>query len=477
MNRIKTAIGLLALLLAALSQPLAAYAATLDGNRDLTSATVAITLESDTQNVEKQATAGDWAGYWDFGDKNGDGTRDDAVDPGGLSMGGYYLRHNPGISGNSISLQFSLNGGDLLSSSGYISVDAGRNIGGIWIHDVRDVLMGDGYLSAIDINAGQTTSTAGDIRIGQPDLLARHVQINGITKSRIGTGTGGVFINGSGDVLIKDASGTPANIQVGETTTTAPTGNDGNWSRLEVSHRGDFLANDIFAIFKAYESKTTSEQKAIRFDGWYLGAGAPLGSFEAKRIDTQSIVKIGASKAVNAPSIMIGNYASVSIQDVIADAWDGGGSGNNTGTSGSLVISNIVGNISITGEISLNAETAGITKDGILHLECGGSILLAGVDMSKVNHARLSATEGTSVSGELLNFAVAGSGAGTEADPVLTTQTALRAPNGQTISYDPAANPTLDGKVYRVADLTGVAASGGLLMPAKENDGTVIIVR
>ncbi len=58
----------------------------------------------------------------------------------------------------------------------------------------------------------------------------------------------------------------------------------------------------------------------------------------------------------------------------------------------------------------------------------------------------------------------------------MTTQTRLRTPHDQRIYYHPAENPTLEDKVYRVADLEVQEGQGGLLM-AEPAAGTVIRFR
>ena len=113
----------------------------------------------------------------------------------------------------------------------------------------------------------------------------------------------------------------------------------------------------------------------------------------------------------------------------------------------------------------------------MLQLAAAGTVALAELDMALVRHACLSSGRGKSViEGELRSFDSTGSGSGTLNDPVIATQTALRVPNGQRLLYAvrDGVNGALEGKVYRVANESGQAGQGGLLMPIPV-PGTVLM--
>lgn len=474
MNKTRTTVGLLALLVAA--QPTRqVHAATLDGNVTTagTFGKAAIPLESGQQNVSYKAAAfGDTGGYL-WADRLGDDSAV-AVSPPGLALGDFTI----GNTASTSPIRLDLNGGNLSAVNGGLSTErtANSTAGNITLHNVGQINMGNGQISASHYYASGSNYDSGGVNIGQDGIAGPRAASIQIAMIEAGASRyrGHIIIHSSNDVLIVNADNQPGDLY--------------NWGlpslsgkNIQVLHHGSFRADTVGTI-EYTRANAGADQHEVVFNGWVLGGGTPIGTFCAGNILTRANLSsvATANRVFHSDHVAISNYASLSVSGNIETATGSyHATARCTGKSGNITIANIYGDVVVAGEIDASSNASGnpVANRGVLTMACGGTISLGSLDMDKVNSASLTASSGTIVSGELLNFDTVGGGAGSEADPVLTTQTALRAPSGQAIFYDPEANPSLEGKVYRVADLAGTAAQGGLLMPKKSTAGTVIVVR
>ena len=139
------------------------------------------------------------------------------------------------------------------------------------------------------------------------------------------------------------------------------------------------------------------------------------------------------------------------------------------------------GDIALKGTVNLSAPSGG-DRRGDLALTAAGSIALNLLDMTNANVVALDSGTGLNqITNALTNFSTNWiGGRGTFRAPYLTTQTRLRLPATQRIyyAYVPGVlNDYLGGYTYKVADLSGTAGAGGLLMVKPKAEGALISVR
>ncbi|MBA4386811.1 MAG: hypothetical protein C0404_02450 [Verrucomicrobia bacterium] len=191
------------------------------------------------------------------------------------------------------------------------------------------------------------------------------------------------------------------------------------------------------------------------------------GTFVSGAIDAHRTCYMGG----HGSQVAIGNFGSVTINgDVRADVsacyqgpWNGG----------NFSVSNIPGNITITGSINLSGKAEsgwGTPTHGVLSLASTDSksvITLADLDLSKVSYAVLSPGSKCILKGVLAGFSTGN-----------PNQTQLRLPAGKRIYYYPelAGNAYLLRAKYVLASPDGTPAAGGVLMPYV-SPGTVITVK
>ena len=433
----------------------------------------AIPLAGGTQNVSFNASAFDNTGGYLWGDRMADNSNE-AVTPPGLDLGAYTISNTVASS----SIQLDLNGGNLVASSGAISIaqKANRSVGNITVYNVGNIEMGDGFISASHYFDSGANYDSGGVFIGQDGVSgprAGKIQIArvdaGASRNR-----GAILIYSSSDVLIKDASGEPGDL----INRGLPNSLGKN---IEVLHQGNFLAETVGTIEHA-RAAANNDQHEILFNGWVMGGGTPEGKFKANKVVTTATLSASATnhRKFNSDHIKINNYSSVVINDISTATDSDHATLRCTGNAGNITINAIAGDISITGMIDASSNASGnpVTSRGELTLQCNGSIKLAELDLDNVKYAQLSSGSGNSlVEGALSNFdSNSTSGSGTAIDPLVTTQTNLRTASGQKIFYRPDENIYLDNKVYKLADLAGIAGNGGVLTP-EETMGTVIIIQ
>lgn len=450
------------------------FAATLDSSTELSSGTVDIPLEGGSQNV----TGKDPSGYWDFGDKNANGTNDDPVDPPGLDMGSYYLRHQPEWGADSIDLKFNLNGGNITSDGGYFSTHCYLETGDIFIENVGDISMGDGFIRTRRLHVNQNGRNMGHVHIGTEGNPAGDVQVASIKTylyaSEYTTGIAGdILIYSTGDVLIQDGSGVAGDLITGtlpEYSTDVKSHIQSGWIRIK--HNGTFVADLINA--RAYVAKDAVDSHGFEADGAVSG-GTPTGSFQAGLIDTQCGWEYDHGWDY-AGSVTIRNYSTVTVGTIDAgiDAPD-----NDTAydTAQNITVTNITGDITITNTASASHPSmfseGETSRGGVVNLQCGGSIEMGTLDLSQLERIDFDPGSSAQILGLIKGTdgsALSGNGSS------LSNGGRMRLRAGKALYYIPEENPALQEGSYALADLSGNAGDGGILTPYVQ-PGTVIVVQ
>ncbi len=396
----------------------------------------------------------------------------------GLSLGAYklYASDNDSVQGT---ITLDLAGGNITGNDGlailtHVGVGTGRHSDHVVIQNVGDIAMG-----GIDTHADNTGSTlprpiAGNVTIGENSVDGRagSVRVNyiytqvGADATTLSGGygyAGSVAIHSSGDVLIQNADGSVR----GDIVTRIIRYN--NAGTITVNHQGSFVANDL--ISEAYAQQTSSAQGGDITIAGNVVTGLATGDFVANRVSAS--YTRAATYSGRAGDITITGYNSVTVSELLAY-------GNGTsGYGGGIEVTEIAGDITISGVISadgrMTSDPLSNSRDGYakLYTKAGssGAVTVAALDLEQFVYIALSSDSGASViEGALDNFlTAAGSGSGTNGDPFVTTQAALRAPDGQIVYYNYEAgglNDYLGGHTYRIADLDGNAGVGGYLVAA-----------
>jgi len=407
-----------------------ASAATLDASRDLDTYPPLL-LEGGTQNVATNS-----AGFYDFGDKNGDGTRDDPVVPAGLNMGNRSLYSDKE---NSSHIRLNLNGGDLISTNGNITTSNRRSTGNIVIRNVGTLSMGNGTLVSGWSGGGYggDWNPNGSILIGQDGTegpRAGDIQAASISSyTSWFRSAGDVVIHSSGDVLIKNSSGTPGSLESHQWN------GSGDSGAIQIRHDGTFLAGNILALV----AQGRANPGAVLLDGDTLNDG-PSGTFTADLVDTHDRVLTWGAHPGYVASITIRNYAGVTLGSIDTRMKAG------NGAAGSLSITGITGNVLISGGIDLDGYLTNGSSDGNLALEASGIIEVQDLDLDRVGTATFTSAKESIIAGVLSNFNTNNPAA-----------SGLVEGGGGNIYYNPEANPDL----LTGGDLGRYALSSGVLKP------------
>ena len=398
-----------------------ANAATLDGSQNLSSYPP-IALEGGTQNV---VTNG--AGFYNFADRLGDGSSN-AVTPSGLNLTNRYLNMN---NVSYPDLRLKLNGANLTATTGYLG---DRYTGDVYIYDVGAIAMGDGYLRAGEQRA---------LYIGQDGVAgprAGSIQVNGFFATGAGYNSR-ITVYGSGDVLMRNAAGVATNVN----TTTY------NGGPITILHDGTFLANKVLA------NGAGSVGGVLLFNGDVLGDGAS-GTFTAASLDNHDTYLVFGAYNTPVGSITISNYTAVTVGSIDTRKLSG------DAFAGSVLITGIVNNVQLTGDINLLGRYALYT--GSLKIYAGGTITVNNLNLSNVNYAAFDASGASYITGLLTGTN------GAAATNLGNIGTALRTPSGGKIYYTPSQNPGLGGQTIPLANLAGTPGAGGVLRPKPQ--GTVV---
>ena len=386
-------------------------------------------------------------------------------------------------------ITFDLGGADLGGSDddGTISVAAVRNRTGTGTDPSRNYRtdhvaitnVGDIGIGGIDTGDDTTSNThyphPGYITIGEEAARAGQIRIgfiyaNAGAETR-GNSTGGhadLAIYGSGAVRIENAAGSLGSIVLGSTV-------NGSGSTATINHFGELKAH-IIDISKWNGNFACG---SLTLNGGDASGNLQVGSLRAYRN--------GGNYPGEAGDITIALYANVAIGEIQAWNYDSTPNAGHTRDGGNVTITNgIPGNITIDGEINLRRELSSDpgSVNGTLDLACSGTVTLAALDLDKVHHAALDSGKGASViTGVLTNFdTTATGGSGSRGVPYVTSQTALRAPEGQDIYYSYEAegvNDYLGGFYYRIANMAGEPGEGGCLRlsPALIPGGSMLILK
>jgi hypothetical protein len=394
---------------------------------------------------------------------------------GGLDLNGYklYSQNQPN---NSESITLNL-GGEDITGGGSIETFAGEsqyrqyrasgfititNVGSVTCHLINSKcdpqsIKKDYYSYAGQVKIGSAADPAGNVTVGN---IHAHADRN--WPMQAGTGDE-VLIYSTGDVLIESGG------VVGDILTRQFTEGDGNeppshdgQNGIKIRHGGTFKARSVDARH-AGEQNSNDHGYEIILNGDYFGNGIS-GSCTVSNLMNQFGEHDGAydyQYGIPNDPIKVLNYTSVHVQGDIngssEDYWDG--------TAGSdLFITNITGDITIDGTITLNS-TDSHASDGTMTLQTTGSGAIRVNDLNLTNLvAKFDSASGVSyVDGVLSNFAGAN-------DP------RLRAPSGQTVFYQQDQNPSLGGLTYGLVDLDGTGGAGGELKP-EAPQGTVVIFK
>jgi hypothetical protein len=386
------------------------------------------------------------SGYWEWGDRLGDGTNTPVTDAG-LQLGGDTLSTNDGTD-----INLNLNGGDLTgtgtaasfvtdrdSSAGDVRI---QNVGTVQIGSISTVRGGDVFIGS------STVPTSGEVRVKSIETC----------DNTNGRWPGEVAIYGGGDVLISDGAPTPT---YGNIVTRHHRSGVRNFdqNRVRAYHNGTFRANSINTVGEGYGGNHARPGRVILQGNWTTGGNvAASGDCIVNSIVTH-YKNNGFHNAPAAP-VTVSGYQNVTIGSLDTRAR------SSNQAAGNVTINGITDSITITGSIDLDSSSG---TDGNLTLTCGGNIELASLNMNAVGIARLNGTGGVhTLTGALSNLLLTNTGgSGTFQDPYILDQTRLRVPDGQYLFYDwvdGGLNDLLDGKVYRLASLDGTAGTGGLLL-------------
>lgn len=449
-----------------LSAGMRAEAFDIAADRQIDGETPQLVGEGAGNTVIPSGASPNWLYNWT--DRDGDGSSNTVVEAG-LNLGAriLYCGRPNGTSRGEIVLD--LAGGDLTGSSEtairtrrHDPEGATRNerLGSsddIVLRNVGSVDMGgidaQGWHEYIS-----TDYQAGDIVIGSLWSRANAVRVGYLYAFAVGgrARAGDITVYASGDVIVADNVGNPGDIR---TDTAGWSGGD-----IRIDHYGRFQAGRILTHT---DGDRTSAVRAGDVD---LNGNDSSGDAQIGEITGWN--NKGNYSSSDRALFVISNYRDVNIGDI-----DGAFIGGNVGRYGAdlYIDTGISGNIEITGLLDLHSvygNNAFPAYRGSARLACDGTVTLATLDLNLLQYILLDAGAGFSgILGELAGFDTAsGSGSGTESDPYLATQTALRVPNGQIVFYSvqDGHNAALGGHVYRVADSSGIANAGGLLAPAPE---------
>jgi hypothetical protein len=442
---------------------LPAEAGTIPTNQKLESAAV-LDIDSPGTNVSENAS-----GCYDLGDANGDGTRDDAATSVKLDLQSYKLWTT-----NGEDIKLNMNGMDLEGNAAVTNFSTANTnyssgfsqAGHVSIFNVGKVSIG-----RIDTRKYHDSSAdGGDVQIGEPENIGDgpvtgDIWVSGIITMIDGQSEqhrpGDIDIYSRGNVTIGSEGGSLGEIDMHDDSKNSPVA-----GHLTVYQDGSFKADKIDG-----RSRSKRDGGRIVANGDYSEDGvAANDTFEVSEINMYA-----GTFGNDGGEIVISNYAALSIGSLNLRP------GRNA-HGGKITISNISGNVTIGSDLdaaNLARDVGGgnesLGRAVYIGTTDGGSISVTNLDVAVAASFTLDAAPDESgfayVNGTLSNFNINSNGGtepGTVDDPVLTTQTALRASSSVRIVYNANLNPYLESKTYRVADLNGTAAQGGLLLPESD---------
>ncbi|MBA4387779.1 MAG: hypothetical protein C0404_07350 [Verrucomicrobia bacterium] len=271
----------------------------------------------------------------------------------------------------------------------------------------------------------------------------------------------GAFTNFSrGNVLISSGSGMGDILVYND----YPPGNYITPPTNVVCHNGALTARNIDAHagpVNVYHARAGS----IVLQGDYLGTGSG-GACVVSNIYTYMDATDTDFRAGYGGHVKISGYSSVRVNDI--KTWNVNNSAPSTYSPGNVTITNITGDITITGVLDLHSGVPG--NGGPLTLVAtapSSKITLPDLNLNNMSNAVISPGSKCIIKGDFIGF-------NTNAN----LQTQLRMPAGRRMFYFPDRpnNTYLARKTYVLADVNGVPANGGVVMPYV-SPGTVITLK
>ncbi|MCG3179260.1 MAG: hypothetical protein BIFFINMI_01594 [Phycisphaerae bacterium] len=483
-----------------------AWAATLAGNENVGDGVLSATPGSITANGSTYS----WA------DSNGNGTADDPA-AAGLELANYNLTRT----GDNVGFTLNLNDG---TSNGSITWSGQGTLSGGKITTARAADAGTGAITILGaanitvegIYANQTSGNWGAgaaVHVTQTGSFYATGSVS--SNSNWGSGTSGVVTltggGGAGTLYIgggiTSKGGNPGAVNIIGYYSVAIAGSvdahklgkpaGSNAAAINITSIGDggVQIGGVLANYEDYGQGTMADitvttTGAIGLGGidsragtptsgdWLYHSGGNIYLTAGGLVQVSGLIRTSTANATAHSYVRNGGNVQIvsSVGAVaLADIDTSSVSSNASYGYGGDVTVTAHGNLSIVGAINLSSAQAGKSGDLILTTSAASNgIIYIGDDVTdQLNLAGLGVVSFDSdagmtfLAGELLNFATAGTGSGTLADPIVTTQTALRAPEGQFVYYNYAPgelNDYLGGNVYRLADENGVAGAGGLLL-------------
>jgi len=356
---------------------------------------------------------------------------------------------------NGASINLNLNGGAITGASEVVALATYRSgaAGAVVMANVGDIVMGK-------LDTRNTSSSgAGSITIGSLAVPAvgtvRIADIDAYTHWSSGGGAGGnVAIFGTSDVLIQTAAGAMGSIDTHCLRAGYP--DHARAGTVTIRHHGAFVAQDIIANGASGGNWTGGNDVTLQGD---YGSG-PAGACTVRQILTYTP---GATYGGIAGNITITGYSSV----MASNLW----AYNNLTTPGNVTITNIAGDILVSGTIDTFRNGSPM---GTVTLQTaagsGGDITVTNLDLTRMSYISFAPDGAGYINGLLTGTnGAAASGLG-------NIGTALRARAGRQIRYWKKANPALAGQAYNLADESGTPGAGGRLRPWPSN-GTVVYFR
>ncbi|MBA4387969.1 MAG: hypothetical protein C0404_08300 [Verrucomicrobia bacterium] len=438
----------------------------------------------------------------------------------GLDMAGWKIYGNNQSDRNTV---LNLNGGSIVGTQSATAFDfhtlnstAPAFSAHLTMINVRSIKIGKVWTYVVsNYGRGDQAPYAGNVTVGTnaAGLRAGKVEIAEILTHTSGAyatiPSGAVTIDSTNDVSIWDGT-TRGDINTSTLHQDAP----GDAGSVVIRHHGAFQANNILTYRGA--QRDGGYPASILLNGDILGTG-PVGSC---LVNSLSAISEYTGDGVWAQNVTVQGYKDITVADGIytynatGAGYGGGGAsinvagagsftigpgglrsytgaGGNGGSAGSISIATTGGAITVNGPIDAHGvgQSAGnvtlssvgdITLNGMLNLSAANKgvlslgasransvITLPDLDLGKMQYAVIAPGSKCILKGDLIGFSTN-----------VASQTQLRMPAGKRFYYYPdrTNNAYLAKGKYILADVTGVPANGGVLMPYV-SPGTVITVK
>jgi hypothetical protein len=398
-----------------------------------------------------ESTVGTYSGYYDLGDANGNGIRDDAATTVELDLDTNML-----FTDNGEHIKLNMNALDLVGNTSVtnISTHTAGAAGNFIVKNVGTVRIG----SIIADGADGNHDHGGEISIGS----AASPATGNVEISEIDVNDGNEGGNNTGNITVYGSN----NVDLG--TVNMRQYKNGNPGILTVHHDGAFTCDVIDGGGSPRQDRSTMVASGdLGEDG--VGAG---DTFSASELDFSAAH--GYVSGEYGGDITISNYYSVTIGTLRFGS-------DSEGRGGIVNITNIYGDVLVTNSFAASRSgQSNPESTAYLGTLNGGDIRIEDLNVGHFSKCAFDPDGTAYVQNDLSNFDTNNTGgAGTYDSPIVTTQTVLRVASGKLFVYDAALNPELETNAYQVASLDGTAGSGGLLL-SEENlppAGTVFMIQ